>query len=69
MHTPKGEVKFYKDKQGLHYIKLDGLAGCKAAIMLLQSVQQEHVAETGVEVLYVQTVHGNYEGHTKKDVL
>jgi hypothetical protein len=37
--------------------------------MLLQSVQQEHMAETGVEILHVQTVRGNYEGHTKRDVL
>ncbi len=69
VHTPKGEVIFYKDEQGLPYIKLNGAAGREAAIMLLQSVQQEHVAETGVEVLHVQTVRGNYEGHTKKDVL
>jgi hypothetical protein len=32
-------------------------------------MQQEHVANTGVEVMHVQTVHGNYEGHTKRDVL
>jgi hypothetical protein len=69
VHTPKGEVNFYKDKQGLPYIKLNGAAGREAVIMLLQSVQQEHVAKTDVEVLNVQTVHGNYEGHTKKDVL
>jgi hypothetical protein len=37
--------------------------------MLLQSMQQEHVADMGVEVMHVQTVHGNYEGHTKRDVL
>ncbi len=27
------------------------------------------MAKTGVEILHVQTVCGNYEGHTKKDVL
>ncbi len=69
MHTPKGEVKFYKDEQGLPYIELDGPVGREAAVMLLQSVQQEHVAETGVEVLHVQTVRDNHEGHTKKDML
>jgi hypothetical protein len=69
VHTPKGEVNFYKDKQGLPYIELDGPAGRKAAVMLLQSMQQEHVANTGVGVMHVQTVRGNYEGHTKRDVL
>ncbi len=59
VHTPKGEVNFCKDKQGLPNIELDGL----------QSLQQEHVADTGVEVVHVQTVRGNYEGHTKRDVL
>jgi hypothetical protein len=67
VHTPKGEVKFHKDEQGLPYIELDGAAGRKAAVLLLQSVEQEHVAEIGI--LHVQTVRGNYEGHTKKDVL
>ncbi len=37
--------------------------------MLLQSMQQEHRVCTGVEVLHVQTVCSNYEGHTKRDVL
>jgi hypothetical protein len=69
VHTPKGEVNFYKYKQGLPYIELNGPAGRKAAVMLLQSMQQEHVANTGMEVMHVQTVHGNYEGHTKRDVL
>ncbi len=39
VHTPKGEVNFYKDKQGLPYIELDGPAGREAAVMLLQSMQ------------------------------
>jgi hypothetical protein len=69
VHTPKGEVNFHKDEQGLPYIELDGPTGCKAAVMLLQSMQQEHRVCTGVEVLHVQTVRGNYEGHTKRDVL
>jgi hypothetical protein len=69
VHTPKLEVNFYKDEQGLSYIELNRPAGCKAAVMLLQSMQQEHVADTGVEVMNVQTMRGNYEGHTKRDVL
>jgi hypothetical protein len=69
VHTPKGEVNFHKDEQGLPYIELDGPTGRKVAVMLLQSMQQEHRVCTGVEVLQVQTVHSNYEGHTKRDVL
>jgi hypothetical protein len=69
VHTPKGEVNFHKDEQGLPYIKLDGPTGREAAVMLLQSMQQEHHVCTGVEVLHVQTVRSNYEGHTKRDVL
>jgi hypothetical protein len=69
VHMPKGEVNFHKDEQGLPYIELDGPTGCKVAVMLLQSMQQEHRVCTGVEVLHVQTVRGNYEGHMKRDVL
>jgi hypothetical protein len=69
VHMPKGEVNFHKDEQGLPYIKLDGPTGCEAVMMLLQSMQQEHRVCTGVKVLHVQTVHGNYEGHMKRDVL
>ncbi len=69
VHTPKGEVNFYKDEQGLPYIELDEPAGHEAAVILLQSMQQEHVADMGVEVMHVQTVRGNNEGHTKRDVL
>ena len=69
VHTPKGEVKFHKDEQGLPYIQLDGAGGREAAILLLQSIQEEHVAKTGIGVVHVQTVQGNYEGHTKKDVM
>ncbi len=38
VHTPKGEVNFYKDEQGLPYIEVGGPAGCEAAVMLLQSM-------------------------------
>jgi hypothetical protein len=69
VHTLKGEVNFHKDEQGLPYIKLDGPTGREAAVMLLQSMQQEYHVCTGVKVLHVQTVRSNYEGHTKRDVL
>jgi hypothetical protein len=69
VYTPKGEVNFHKDEQGLPYIELNGPTGCEAAVMLLQSIQQEHRVCTGVKVLHLQTVRGNYEGHTKRDVL
>ena len=39
VHTPKGEVKFHKDEQGLPYIELDEAGACEAAILLLQSIQ------------------------------
>ena len=35
VHTPKGEVRFHKDEQGLPYIDL-GEPGAGAAMMLLQ---------------------------------
>ena len=69
VHTPKGEVKFHKDKQGLPYIELDGAGGREAAVLLLQSIQGEHVAKMDIGILHVRTVQGNYEGHTKKDVM
>jgi hypothetical protein len=69
VHTPKGEVNFHKDEQGLPYIKLDEPTGHEAAMMLLQSTQQEHCVCTLVEVLHVQTVRGNYEGHRRRDML
>jgi len=69
VHTPKGEVKFHKDEQGLPYIELDRAGGRKAAVLLLQNIQGEHVAKTGIGVAHVQMVRGNYEGHTKKDVM
>jgi len=69
VHTPRGEVKFHKNKQGLPYIELDGAGGREAAVLLLQSIQGEHVAKMGIGVVHVQTVRGNYEGHTKNDVM
>ncbi len=70
VHTPKGAVNFYKDKQGLPCIDLDG-PGEKATIMLLQRVQSEQSKAAGelIKTALVQTVQGNYEGYTKKDIL
>ncbi len=59
VYTPKGQVKFYKDEQGLPYVELDGTAGDQAAVMLLQSTHGETNA-------HVQTVRENYEGYTKR---
>jgi hypothetical protein len=73
VHTPKGAVNFYKDKQGLPYIDLDG-TGEEAAIMLLQRVQGKQSKAGGesmetIQTALVQMVQGNYLGYTKKDVL
>jgi hypothetical protein len=73
VHTPKGAVNFYKDKQGLPYIDLDGTEE-EAAIMLLQHVQGKWSKAGGesmeaIETALVQTVQGNYEGYTKKNIL
>ena len=68
VHTPKGEVRFYKDEQGLPYLDLE--ESSKAAVMLLQQGQdprKEPEHEGGVTL--VQTVRGNYEGYTKRKVL
>ena len=73
VHTPKGEVRFYKDKQGLPYLDLE--ESSKAAVMLLQQGQDPRTDTTGKEpeheeaVALVQTVRGNYEGYTKRKVL
>jgi hypothetical protein len=70
VHTPKGAVNFYKDKQGLPYIDLDE-PGEEATIMLLQCVQGKQSKGAGelIKTALVQTVRGNYEGYTKKDIL
>jgi hypothetical protein len=70
VHTPKGAVNFYKDEQGLPYIDFDG-PGEEATIMLLQCVQGKQSKAAGelIETALVQTVQGNYEGYTKKDIL
>jgi hypothetical protein len=71
VHTPRGEVHFHKDKQGLPYIDLTE-SGHEAARMLLQMVKdtkadKNRTIEVGEN--FVQTVRGNYEGYTKQEVL
>jgi hypothetical protein len=68
MHTASGPVKFHKDEQGSPYIDLDGL-GCKAAVLLLKTAMEISRDEVEHEFVNVQTVHKNYEGHTKCKVL
>ncbi len=67
IHTPRGAVKFYKDKQGLPYIDLE--ASTKTAVMLLQSTQPEETTGIETAMTLVQTVRENYKGHTKREVL
>jgi len=67
VHTLKGEVRFYKDEQGLPYIDL-GESNLEARMMLLQREIQECKETLDNKVSYIQTVHGNYEGYTKQEV-
>jgi hypothetical protein len=62
MHTTNGEVQFYKDKNGLPCINLEELLE-DAAAMLVQTDLEE------VATALVQTVHQNFEGFTKQEVL
>lgn len=64
VHTPRGEVHFHKDKQGLPYIDL-AKSHHEAARMLMQLAEMtvsgdDKTAQVGSS--FVQTVHGNYEG-------
>ena len=67
VHTPKGEVRFYKDEQGLPYIDL-GESNSEATMMLLQREIQERKETLDDKVSYIQMVRGNYEGYTKQEV-
>ena len=67
VHTPKGEVRFHKDEQGLPYINL-GESDSEAAMMLLQREIQERKETLDSEMSYIQTVRRNYEGYTKQEV-
>jgi hypothetical protein len=71
VHTSRGEVKFYKDEQGLPYINFDKLDE-EAAVLLIQMMEQQDKKNkdgTKKEVTLVQTVHGNYKGFTKREVI
>jgi hypothetical protein len=67
VHTQKGEVWFHKYEQGLPYINL-GESDSEAAMMLLQQEIEERKETMDSEMSCIQTVHGNYEGYTKREV-
>ena len=71
VHTPRGEVHFHKDEQGLPYIDL-AKSRHEATRMLMQLVEMtglndKETVEVGSS--FVQAVRGNYEGYTKREVL
>jgi hypothetical protein len=68
MHTPWGEVLFYKDKQGLPYINLKG-SDQDTTMMLVQGHVGTSKFDKAKGMSLILTVHGNYEGYTKKKVL
>jgi hypothetical protein len=70
VHTPKEEVRFYKDEQGLPFIDLEE-SNQGAAMMLLHRGVELYENNEGKEeaTMLVQIVHGNYEGYTKQEVL
>ncbi len=74
VHMPGGNVRFYKDEQGLPYIDLDKSEE-EAATMLIQlgMGQQVTLAQStagGTEhTMLAEMVQANYEGCTKKDVI
>jgi hypothetical protein len=67
VHAPRGAVEFHKDKQGLPYSDLE--ASSKAAVMLLQGAQVLSMGGTNTRTTLMQTVHGNYKGYKKREVL
>jgi hypothetical protein len=62
VHTANGEVRFYKDENGLPYIDL-GESSENAAAMLVQTGSEDAAN------VFVQTVRQNYEGYTKREIL
>jgi hypothetical protein len=62
VHTKSGEVRFYKDENGLPYIDLKDLLEDSAAL-LVQTGSKEAAK------VFVQTVQQNYGGFTKRNVL
>jgi hypothetical protein len=67
IHTPKGVVRFYKDEQGLPYLDLEESSE-GGTLLLMQHVGGTCKRESQAVTL-VQTVRGNYEGYTKREVL
>ncbi len=73
VHTPRGTVKFQKDKQGLPYIDLDGSVQ-EAASMLVQVGIEQHAAtmhpgSKDEHAMLIETVRGNCEGFAKNEIL
>ena len=67
VHTPKGEVRFHKDKQDLPYLDLEESSE-DGTLLLMQRDGRACDGESEA-VSFVQTVRGNYEGCTKLEVL
>ncbi len=67
VHMPKGEVRFYKDEQGLPYLDLE--ESSEGGTLLLMQHQGGTCEEDSEAVSLVQTVRGDYEGYTKREVL
>jgi hypothetical protein len=67
VHTPKGEVYFYKDEQGLLYLDLE--ESSEGGTSLLMQHQGGTCEEDPEALSLVQTVRGKYEGYTKREVL
>jgi hypothetical protein len=67
VHIPRGEVRFYKDKQGLPFINL-AESNEEAAMILLQRGAESYEGGEDTTML-LQTVQGNYKGYTKQEVL
>jgi len=65
VHTPKGEVRFYKDEQGLPYLDLEGTNEA-GALLLMQHAGGTRDENEGITrdedegISLVQTVRGNY---------
>jgi hypothetical protein len=60
IHTPRGAVKFYKDKQGLPYIDLE--ASTEAVVMMLKSAQPKEMTRIKTAMTLVQTVQEIMKG-------
>ena len=67
VHTPKEEVRFYKDEQGLPYLDLE--ESSEGGTLLLMQHGRGTWERESEAVSLVQTVRGNYEGYTKREVL